>query len=221
MNATLLTYILASAALSGWCVLHSALISPSFIRRVRASMAGRFNYYRLLYNIWAAVSFAAVLYFFHLLKSPPVWQWNGHWLYLRWLILLGGLYLLWAGARAYDLWQYLGFRQLAGGTTHLTLSQSGRLSRDGILGKVRHPWYAGTILIVWARPMDVDALIANIILTLYTLIGALLEERKLLTEFGAEYAAYRRAVPMLIPFVPPVWCNALLRFLPGKDKTPL
>ncbi len=190
---------MASAALSGWCLLHSALISPSFIERVRTYLAGRFKYYRLIYNIWSTLSFVAVLYYFQFLKSPAVWHWSGYWLYVRWLILLGGLYFLWAGAKAYDLWQYLGFRQLTGGKTHLTLSKSGHLSRDGILGKVRHPWYTGTILIIWARPMDVDALIANIILTLYTITGTLLEERKLLSEFGQKYWDYQQRVSMLVP----------------------
>ncbi len=126
---------------------------------------------------------------------------------------------MWAGAKAYDLWQYLGFRQLLGGKTHLTLSKSGHLSREGILGIVRHPWYTGTILIVWARPMDVDALIANIILTLYTLIGTLLEERKLLNEFGEEFAAYQKAVPMLIPYLPPACCNSLFTFFSKRDRS--
>ncbi len=208
-----------SAAVSGWGALHSALITPAVVERLRALMGKQFKYYRLIYNIWSTLSFAAVLYYSQILKSPVFWNWNGYWIFARWLILLGALYFLWAGAKAYDLWQYLGFRQLVGGKTHLTLSKSGHLSREGILGKVRHPWYTGTILIIWARPMDVDALIVNIILTLYTLIGTLLEERKLLSEFGEEYASYRQAVPMLIPFLPPACCNFLLPVLSKKDRT--
>jgi protein-S-isoprenylcysteine O-methyltransferase Ste14 len=218
LEATLFGYIIASAAVSGWCILHSALISPAVVGRIRALMGARFKYYRILYNIWASLSFAAVLYYLHLLKTPSVWNWAGYWLPVRWLVLLGGLYFIWAGAKAYDLWQYFGFRQLLSGETHLTLSKNGHLSREGILGKVRHPWYTGTILIIWARPMDRDALIANIILTLYTLIGTLLEERKLLTEFGDEYASYRQTVPMLIPFLPPACCNFLLSFPSKKDR---
>jgi protein-S-isoprenylcysteine O-methyltransferase Ste14 len=40
----------------------------------------------------------------------------------------------------------------------------------------------------------------NIGLTVYILIGALFEERKLLREFGEAYAEYRRRTPMLIPW---------------------
>jgi protein-S-isoprenylcysteine O-methyltransferase Ste14 len=35
--------------------------------------------------------------------------------------------------------------------------------------------------------------------TIYILIGTYFEERKLLREFGEEYAKYRQNTPMLIP----------------------
>jgi methanethiol S-methyltransferase len=36
-------------------------------------------------------------------------------------------------------------------------------------------------------------------LTLYILVGAVLEERKLLHEFGDVYARYQQETPMLLP----------------------
>ena len=40
----------------------------------------------------------------------------------------------------------------------------------------------------------------NIILTIYIIMGSILEERKLVLEFGDAYVKYQQEVPMLIPF---------------------
>jgi protein-S-isoprenylcysteine O-methyltransferase Ste14 len=47
--------------------------------------------------------------------------------------------------------------------------------------------------------VTVNSFIAYISLTVYILVGAYFEERKLLREFGQEYAEYRSVTPMLIP----------------------
>ena len=65
---------------------------------------------------------------------------------------------------------------------------------------VRHPWYAGGILIVWARNLDMAAILTSLLITGHFLIGAFLEERKMLAEFGEEYIGYQRRVSMLFPF---------------------
>ena len=83
------------------------------------------------------------------------------------------------------------------------------LDIKGMLGIVRHPWYSGGILIVWARNLDVTAIITNLVITAYFIVGAFLEERKLLAEFGAEYKNYQRSVSMLFPLK---WAARKLRF---------
>ncbi len=57
------------------------------------------------------------------------------------------------------------------------------------------------MLLIWAGQMDVSTIIVNIILTAYLVIGTLLEERKLVREFGEEYRAYQKRVSMFIPFL--------------------
>ena len=60
---------------------------------------------------------------------------------------------------------------------------------------VRHPLYLGTLLFIWGIallwPLAIHLLTAMII-TLYTLIGTKYEEKKLLEEYGEEYAAYSK-----------------------------
>ena len=71
---------------------------------------------------------------------------------------------------------------------------------NGLYRFVRHPLYTAGLVIIWLMPvMTCNLLALNIGLTLYVLIGAVYEERKLLKEFGQAYAAYRQRTPMLIP----------------------
>jgi protein-S-isoprenylcysteine O-methyltransferase Ste14 len=43
-------------------------------------------------------------------------------------------------------------------------------------------------------------IVVNAVLTAYVIIGTMLEERKLVLEFGDSYVRYQKEVPMLIPF---------------------
>jgi protein-S-isoprenylcysteine O-methyltransferase Ste14 len=65
---------------------------------------------------------------------------------------------------------------------------------------VRHPLYTFGLLFIWlTSTVSQNSLTVYIGATLYTLIGAYFEERKLLREFGDSYAEYKKKTPMLIP----------------------
>lgn len=76
------------------------------------------------------------------------------------------------------------------------------LKTDGIHRFVRHPLYSGTILFVvglfFILP-TLSNLIDVFLLTMYILVGIIFEEKKLKTEFGADYLEYMSKVPKLIP----------------------
>ncbi len=66
---------------------------------------------------------------------------------------------------------------------------------------IRHPLYAGGILGVWATPnMTVTHLVFAIGITAYFVIGAKIEEKDLISDFGDNYLDYKRSTPMLVPF---------------------
>jgi protein-S-isoprenylcysteine O-methyltransferase Ste14 len=64
---------------------------------------------------------------------------------------------------------------------------------------VRHPWYFLGLLLIWTRDMDGAFLVAACVLSLYFIVGARLEERKLLVYHGDVYRRYRQRVPGLVP----------------------
>lgn len=66
---------------------------------------------------------------------------------------------------------------------------------------VRHPQYFFMLVLLWAYPdLTADRLLLNGILTAWIVLGTVLEERDLVEQFGTDFVAYQRDVPMLIPW---------------------
>ena len=53
-----------------------------------------------------------------------------------------------------------------------------------ILSLLVTAWYLATTVLIWARKLDVSAMLVNVILTSYLIVGIYLEEKKLVREFG-------------------------------------
>ena len=70
----------------------------------------------------------------------------------------------------------------------------------GLYRWVRHPLYTAGLVFIWLTPIMTSSLLAlNIGLTIYLILGAIYEERKLVREYGEQYTRYQESVPMLIP----------------------
>jgi protein-S-isoprenylcysteine O-methyltransferase Ste14 len=194
-----MSYLILIIIWTVWCTLHSGLISFSVTEYLRKRVPGFFRYYRLFYNSVSFLTLLPILYFTYLLQGPAIFNWSGPWRVLQ-VVLFGMSVLLFiAGARRYDLAQFLGLRQVHEEKTCSVLTDDCSLDTQGILSIVRHPWYTGGILIVWARPLDLAGILTNIVVCGYFVIGAMLEERKLVLQFGEEYRNYQKRVSMLFP----------------------
>ena len=93
-----------------------------------------------------------------------------------------------------DILSFAGLRQF------VEEEKQGNLVTGGFYRHIRHPLYTFGLLILWLSPsVTVNSLIVYLSLTVYILVGAFFEERKLLREFGQAYADYKASTPMLIP----------------------
>ncbi len=76
-----------------------------------------------------------------------------------------------------------------------------RFGTPGPYRFVRHPLYVGWLFAFWSTPtMTLAHLLFSIATTSYILMAIQFEERDLVREHPETYEAYRRSVPMLIPF---------------------
>jgi methanethiol S-methyltransferase len=107
--------------------------------------------------------------------------------------------LLLTAARHYSLFQFLGLKQIWEGRSGRAMTAGGEFDSSGVLGMIRHPWYSGVFLLIWASDITLRGLLINIVLSSYLVIGTLLEERKLVLEFGDKYKVYQRQVSMFVP----------------------
>ena len=127
----------------------------------------------------------------HLWPALLGWAGDPHWspFHLLSFVLIGGGFILIAKA-----WRVLHAAQ-----------QSGTLATTGPYGHLRHPQYAGFILIMlgfflqW--PTLLTAVMLPVLIVMYVRL-ARSEEREVEAEFGETYRAYRRRVPAFLPRLP-------------------
>lgn len=194
----LAAHLLFATAWLTFAAVHSLLAGESAKRRLRPRLGA---FYRLVYNVVAVAHLSLV------------------WLVGRWTLggadpfalppgartavdaieVVGWLLLL-VGLRGYDLGRLVGARQIRNRRRGIDEPEDEPLRLDGLHRYVRHPLYAGAMLILWGRAVDPFGVATAVWGTAYMLVGTWFEERKLLRLYGEAYAAYRRRVPAFLPW---------------------
>ena len=193
-----MSWLILSIAL--WGIIHSVMASLGFKSLLRRILGdGVMRFYRLIYNAFSVLSFAPILYLMAVLPNRDLYQVPSPWNYL----MLAGqglsVLLLFVAVLQTDTLAFIGLRQI------ISDEKKGKLVTSGLYRFVRHPLYTFGLLILWLTPnMTVNSLAFYVSLTIYILVGAYFEERKLLREFGHEYVAYKSVTPMLIPGLPKI-----------------
>ena len=192
-------YLILALAWSGCCALHSAMISEATIRVLKRRLGALFRYYRLFFNFVALATFIPVALYTRSVVGDPLFVWRNAGLApVRYALVACAVLLFVAGARHYSLKQFIGIGQLSGASSG-GLAEGGGIDATGVLSLVRHPWYTAVFLLLWAQDLDGPRLVVSSVLTAYVCVGTLLEERKLVHEFGDPYRAYQERVSMFVP----------------------
>ena len=183
-----------------WCSLHSLLISRRFTTGMKDMLGANYAYYRLCYNIFSLLTLLPIVLYQLRLEEKILFAWSWPWNMVKIAMYLVAFSLFYGGYRAYDMKYVLGTRQLQE-IREDKRQKAADFRTSGILDYVRHPWYSGAIILVWAfGPISDVSLVSKIILTAYIFIGTFLEEKKLVHEIGAPYLEYRKRVSLFIPW---------------------
>jgi protein-S-isoprenylcysteine O-methyltransferase Ste14 len=176
---------------------HSTMIRKAFRNRLTAIVPPHFQ--GSLYTVASAtVLITIVLFWQHseqtLISLQGISRWVAHGVFFASLIGM-----IWA-MRSLPSFDMLGVQPIL---TNLSSrhERSIPLTIQGPYRWVRHPLYFSILLMIWCCPdLSVDRLLFNALFTVWIVVGTLLEERDLVTEFGETYLNYQRKVPMLIPW---------------------
>lgn len=185
------------AAAAAYGILHSLMASLGF-KDLVITLFGRSaaRYYRLFYSIFSTITLVPVLALpvlipdFELYIIPQPWS-----------TLTFGVQLIAVGLLVFSLiqtgaFQFIGLTQAFGYESKETLNTS------GLYRFIRHPLYSFSLLFLWLTPtMSRNTLFLYTAFTVYMIIGALVEERKLEKIFGEKYTAYRARTAFFIPFI--------------------
>ena len=201
MTVILMEYLALIILWTIWCAIHSGMISLTVNRCLKNRSGSYYKYYRLFYNLVALITIVPVILYSLSIKSPVLFRWQGYMIIFQIALFIIVVALLISGGLKYDLLQFLGIKQIQSGESQATLSQSGDIDTSGILSFTRHPWYLAAIIFLWIvhREISVSTLIVNTVLTIYLVIGTILEEKKLIIELGDQYRDYIESVSMLFP----------------------
>ena len=181
-----------------YSAIHSLLASLGVKNFVRQKWGPNTDqWYRLAYNIFAGISFLPILGLLAILEDRPLYQISGPWVILTSIGQLIGVIVILLGIWQTNAGEFLGLVQIF---REPSTTPNQGLIITGIYRWVRHPLYFGGFLILWFTPiMTVNLLSLYVLLSLYLVIGARLEEKRLIHEFGECYRAYQKQTPQLIP----------------------
>jgi methanethiol S-methyltransferase len=189
------SHIILAVAWILYCVLHSILASSKFKRFANHKMGKQYEFYRLYYTVFALVGLAIILFYQITILSHRIFIPTTVSSVLGIITAFSGLLIM-----SICILKY--FMQLSGLKGLIENRTGNELMITGIHKIVRHPLYSGTFVFIWGLfvifPLA-SLLIADTIITIYTLIGLRFEEMKLEKEFGEAYRRYKQKVPMLMP----------------------
>lgn len=178
-------------------VVHSVLAGGAAKRRLD-SLFG--VYYRLAYNLWAGLHIAAVWALGGALMGDQPYDLEPGVAGAMTGIRVLGVVVLLLALREYDLGRFSGLAQIRAHKAGITLSEDEPLITGGLHRFVRHPLYLGVYLILWGGATGDFGLATAVWGSVYLVIGAGFEDRKLLVLYGDEFRDYKGRIPAVIPW---------------------
>ena len=194
-------YLIISLIWVGYCFLHSFLISIRFTNIITRLLKNYYAFYRLFYILISLVLLIWVIDYSSQIDNKIIISYGSPLSIIRYVLMYGSLLIFfWAFFFNYDSLSFFGIRQILNFKKLKTINPSEEIKNNGLLAVTRHPMYLALIIYLWSQTFRLADIVVNMVLTIYVIIGTVLEEKKLVLEFGDAYRKYQLEVPMLVPF---------------------
>ncbi len=177
--------------------LHSFLASLNIKRKIKGMMGRQYIWYRLLYSVFALFHLMVILIYAAGIPQSLLFDKSPFLTYLGYMGAAFGTIVLVRSLK------YISGKKFLGVSPHDDLEDQGNLVSKGVHSYIRHPIYAGLILIFFGyflyQPYP-TSLVHLALLLVYLPFGIYFEEKKLISIYGKAYIRYQKEVPSLIPY---------------------
>lgn len=207
---------LTAGAFLAFALVHSFFVTDIAKRSISRLFGKAFTatFYRFTYTCFSFLTVIIAIWLISLIPDErlftgPAWfQWTFRSLQAVGLVI--GL----ASFRRLDMREFLGVAQIkrylrgkekeedGGGKTPEGDAEGITMGfvATGVYSVVRHPLYlAGIMIFTFSPDITRNWLTVRVLADIYFILGAFIEEKRLLERFGEEYREYRKEVPMLVP----------------------
>ena len=184
----------------GWIVFyasHTLLASLNIKRKFRLWMKGSYKWYRLAYSLYSTLFLLGLFVFAAIIVPYWIFERSAGSTYFGYMLATFGTIISVKSMKGISAGRFIGWRP------HDDLSEKEELIRDGWYKHMRHPLYAGLILIFLGYFLyvpNLSALIHLLALLLYLPSGIYFEEKKLLSIYGEAHVDYQKNVPPIFPW---------------------
>lgn len=189
-------WILSSGAIYG--LIHSALASND-AKSVALCLfkSGGMKYYRFFFVVVASITTLAYISLSFLFPDQPIYRIPFPWWILTGILQLGALLGAILSMFATKIMPFLGLDVVFNPNIS---TPSEKLNTGGLYRYMRHPIYSFSFILIWLSPVMTWNLLGLFIgVTLYTVIGSIFEEKKLIQAFGEDYIEYKIKTPAFFP----------------------
>jgi len=183
-----MVYLVSLLLFTAFAAIHSLTAAERVKGRALKHLSS--ESYRLLYNALSVVTLTPFAYIWVTQRAQAelLYSFSGLPMVLILLVKLGGALIFMAAFLQMGTLEFSGLKE-----------EGEELIDSGLYRWVRHPQYLGGLIFIWSAPsLNLLDLENYILLTLYLVIGARLEERKLEKKVPG-YRYYKERVPFLLP----------------------
>lgn len=189
-------YLLLTLSWALFYSLHSSFASSKLKRFFGGKIGKPIKWYRLIYSVGSSLFFLGIIFQSALIPNYQVFIKGSITEYLAYVFAGFGTIIMVKSSKQISLSRFLGVSAKSDQLDELVIS--------GLYSKIRHPLYAGLMLIFIGYFLfsgTATAAVHLICLALYLPIGIYFEEKNLIALYGQSYKTYQEKVPPFFPWI--------------------